>query len=322
MKSFAKLICVLLIAALCLTAPALAAGQVTTTASVNLRSGAGLGYQSLRVIGEGVTLSYTETAWDSRGVLWYHVSYSGSNGWVSSRYAKEGGSAGSSVTTTANVHLRAGAGTEYESLRTIGRGTTLTWDRTAYDSKGVAWYHVSHNGWTGWVCAKYVRQGGGSGGGSSSGSGKVTTTGSVHMRAGAGLNYAALLTIEKGVTLTWDKTSTDSRGVAWYRVSYRGKTGWISSKYAKKGGSSGGSSSGGSSSSTSISGMRVVGDSGKSNVHTGPGLAYETLGVLHVGEYATYLNATSVDDRGVVWFKISWKGREAWVSSRYTLLTQ
>lgn len=62
----------------------------------------------------------------------------------------------------------------------------------------------------------------------------------------------------------------------------------------------------------------IEGDTGKSHVRTGPGLGYRKLGVLHVGEDARYLGKTSVDDRGVVWYKIRWNGRDAWVSSRYT----
>jgi hypothetical protein len=33
---------------------------------------------------------------------------------------------------------------------------------------------------------------------------------------------------------------------------------------------------------------------------------------------ARYLGETSIDDRGVLWYKIKWNGREAWVSSKYT----
>ena len=62
------------------------------------------------------------------------------------------------------------------------------------------------------------------------------------------------------------------------------------------------------------------GDTGKSNVHTGPGLSYKVIGVLRVDDSAKYLEETSVDNRGVVWYKISWKGQKAWVSSRYTRL--
>ena len=63
----------------------------------------------------------------------------------------------------------------------------------------------------------------------------------------------------------------------------------------------------------------ITGDTGKSNVRTGPGLSYKSLGTLHKEESARYLHETSVDDRGVVWYKIKWNGREAWVSSRYTV---
>ena len=62
----------------------------------------------------------------------------------------------------------------------------------------------------------------------------------------------------------------------------------------------------------------IEGDDGKSYVRTGPGLGYKSLGVLHRGEDARHLHETSVDERGVVWYKIRWNGRDAWVSSMYT----
>ena len=62
----------------------------------------------------------------------------------------------------------------------------------------------------------------------------------------------------------------------------------------------------------------IEGDSGKSNVRTGPGLEYKSIGVLHRGEDAKYLGETSIDDRGVLWYKIRWNGHSAWVSSMYT----
>ena len=62
----------------------------------------------------------------------------------------------------------------------------------------------------------------------------------------------------------------------------------------------------------------IMGDNGKSNVRTGPGLGYKSIGVLRKGDEAKYLGKTSTDDRGVVWYKIRYKGRDAWVSSRYT----
>lgn len=62
----------------------------------------------------------------------------------------------------------------------------------------------------------------------------------------------------------------------------------------------------------------IEGDDGKSNVRTGPGLGYKSLGVLRRGDDARYLHETAVDERGVLWYKIRWNGHSAWVSSRYT----
>ena len=62
----------------------------------------------------------------------------------------------------------------------------------------------------------------------------------------------------------------------------------------------------------------ITGYSGRSNVRTGPGRGYRSIGVLHRDEDARYLGKTSTDERGVVWYKIRWDGRDAWVSSKYT----
>lgn len=62
----------------------------------------------------------------------------------------------------------------------------------------------------------------------------------------------------------------------------------------------------------------IEGDSGKSNIRLGPGRDYKSIGVLHKGEDAKYLGKTATDERGVVWYKIRYNGRDAWVSSRYT----
>ncbi len=97
----------------------------------------------------------------------------------------------------------------------------------------MVWYHVTYKKRTGWVSSVYAKKGGSSG--SSSGSGnQLRTTGSVNLRTGAGLDYNDLCSIPKGTTLTYDETRTDGRGVVWYHVSYNGKSGWVSSKYAKK----------------------------------------------------------------------------------------
>ncbi|MBQ8111068.1 MAG: SH3 domain-containing protein [Clostridia bacterium] len=161
MKRFKKFLAALLIAAFCLSmVGALADGVVRTTGNLNLRKGPGLGYKSIRTIGEGVTLEYDKSEKDERGVRWYRVTYKGRTGWVSSKYAREGssGGSGSKVKTTGSVHMRTGAGLDYKSLRTIGKGVTLSYDETRKDDRGVVWYHVSYKGKSGWVSSKYAKK--------------------------------------------------------------------------------------------------------------------------------------------------------------------
>ena len=57
---------------------------------------------------------------------------------------------------------------------------------------------------------------------------------------------------------------------------------------------------------------------GNTNVRTGPGLKYRSIGVLKKGDETRYLGKSSTGERGVVWYKVDWNGRSAWVSSRYT----
>lgn len=57
---------------------------------------------------------------------------------------------------------------------------------------------------------------------------------------------------------------------------------------------------------------------GDVNLRSGPGLDYDTLGVMHAGQERAYTGKTSVDGRGVAWYSLEYEGGEAWASSKYT----
>lgn len=165
MKYFGKLLAALLVAALCLsTVAALADGQVWTTGSVNMRKGPGLGYKSVRTISEGTRMEYDKTQKDDRGVKWYRITYKGRTGWISSKYATESKSKSKSrastsqskVKTTGEVNLRTGAGLDYRSIRVVPKNTTLSYDEKKKDDRGVAWYHVTYKGKSGWISSKFA----------------------------------------------------------------------------------------------------------------------------------------------------------------------
>ncbi len=213
-----------------------ATGSATTTGEVNMRTGAGLNYKSVGVLKKGVSVTYDAYATDNRNVMWYRVSYNGVRGWVSSKYLKMGGSTptptpvAEKITTTGNANLRSGAGLNYSVLTVVKKGTALTYDNALRDGRGVVWYHVNHNGVKGWISSANTTKGGSA---PTPVAPKVITTGSVNMRAGAGLNYATLGAIKAGVTMTYDATAVDGRGVVWYHVNYNGTKGWISAAYAR-----------------------------------------------------------------------------------------
>ena len=131
------------------------------------------------------------------------------------------------VTTTGRLNLRVAPGTEYYSQGVVAKGKTLNVINTGLDSKGNTWYYVNNNGTTGWISAKYTRQG------EVIVSRTVKMTGNANIRTGAGLYYNSIGVAKKGATATYlNAMSIDGRGVAWYKISYNGKTGWVSSMYS------------------------------------------------------------------------------------------
>ena len=55
-------------------------------------------------------------------------------------------------------------------------------------------------------------------------------------------------------------------------------------------------------------------------LRTGPGLDYESVAILKTGRTYEYLGESSVDERGVAWYRISVDDKTGWVSSRYSEL--
>ena len=134
----------------------------------------------------------------------------------------------------------------------------------------------------------------------------VEATGRVNVRRGAGLDYSSLGTVEKGTRLTYlEESVADSRGVVWYLVRYSStKEGWISSKYSK----------------LVNYDQKVTATSGQTYIRSEGSLYGNRLGVLPKGASATYLESSTVDERGVTWYKVRYDGVTGWVSSRYTTL--
>jgi len=295
----AAIVCILMLVG-CTSA---LAATVTATGDVYVRFGPGLDYSALTSIDEGEVASYLgSTAVDERGVTWFKVFYDGCTGWVSSRYSELDTWSWSYgyITATGNVWVRTGPGLNYSQLGAIEIDDTLEYrNETSVDSRGVAWYKVYYGDHdSAWISSRYADLT------TYVNFSFVTATGNVNVRSGAGTGYDVLATMLKDDTAAYLNVSTDVRGITWYKVNYGGVTGWVSAKHTILGDGSYGS-------------VELTGDA---HLRVGPGLTYDSLAIVKTGKVATYLGESSIDSRGVTWYKVEFDGYTGWISARYATL--
>ncbi|MBK3493510.1 SH3 domain-containing protein [Viridibacillus sp. YIM B01967] len=190
-----------------------------TIAKVNLRSSSSTKGRTLLSIPKGKTVKAT-----AKSGVWYKVTYGGKTGWVSSSYVKEYDAYKKTATTNylteKTASLRITPSTKKAQVYSIPANNTFTSTQSVVNSKGETWYRVSYKDKTYFVQSTVVS--------------KVTPTqvtsteykanSATSLYAGAGVSHTKLTSIPKGAKLT----STDRIG-NWYKVSYKGKTGYIDS---------------------------------------------------------------------------------------------
>ena len=230
----------------------------------------------------------------------------------------------SKVTPSVSLNIRADGYLGATVIGSVPAGVSVKCEgKYATDTHGNHWYKISYNGVTGWISAGYCSEGSASSSTSSSSkagkeysmSGKYVRAvgGSVNIRSTPSLNGSSKGTMPKGSYGTFQgKASKDSRGVVWYKVKYDGVTGWVSSKYTKVSDSKGSSSS---SSGGSGDQVQIVG--GNVTIRAKANKTSDKLGYISSGTKVTYLGKSSVDSRGVRWYKVKYDGVTGWVSSMY-----
>ena len=128
-----------------------------TTTDVHLRGGRGTKYSSLGVISGGTAVTVTDRSDSSC----YGVTVNGKSGYMFSQYIKLDGSTsgtgsvavGDTMTTTAYLNLRKGAGTDTSVLLVIPEGGKVA----VVEKTSAEWYKVTYGGQTGYVSTSYVR---------------------------------------------------------------------------------------------------------------------------------------------------------------------
>ena len=147
----------------------------------------------------------------------------------------------------------------------------------------------------------------------------VEAVGDVNVRTGPGLNYATMGSIGKGTSLDYlGEASTDSRGVAWYKVIYDNGIGWVSSVYTALYANN---QIAWDPQTPSVQLDTYVHATASVNVRAGAGTGYDDIGTLAKGEQVLYLGTYDYDSRGVMWYKVEYYSMgTGWVSSVYSEL--
>ena len=203
-----------------------------TASSLNVRAGAGTGYSIVGSYQNGAKVTIRETT-KVGSVTWGRTD----KGWVSMDYIKlDSGSstqtkptesattapttaaAGRAGTTTTEVNVRVGAGTNNTRVTRLAKGTKVT----VTDMKmvnGTVWGKISN----GWLCLDYVKLNA-----PTAGSPAIVTASTLNIRSGAGTNNSLQGSYVRGTLVTILETKTVG-SVTWGRTA----KGWISLDYVR-----------------------------------------------------------------------------------------
>ncbi len=224
--------------------------------------------------------------------------------------------------TASSLYVRSGPGTNYSKIGSLKKGKTFTVAGTGKDKSGVTWYKLNYGSKTGYVSSKYVYIKQPTVTAVSNTRGTVNTKKDpLTVRSGPGSSYSRLGSLAKGRTFDVTGKATDGNGVTWYRLTYSGKTGYVSAAYVKT------SSTTNSDNSDSTNVTPTTDMKGTVNTRTDPltvrsgaGSTYSKLGSLAKGKTFDITGQAS-DSQGVVWYQLDYNGKKGYVSSQYVKVT-
>lgn len=215
---------------------ALGTGTVKCSSSVNFRSAPNTSSTSYGELKNGTKVNVVGV---SSG--WYKVTYNGKTGYIHPDYitlaSSSAGTAiapSNTVTSTtgtagtvkcsSSVNLRSAANTSSSILAELKNGTAVTVVSTAN-----GWCKVTYSGKTGYIKQDYVSTTGSASNNTSASTGTaavVKCSSTVNFRSAASTSSTILGELKNGTAVTVLSTSN-----GWSKVSYAGKTGYISADY-------------------------------------------------------------------------------------------
>ena len=181
------------------------------------------------------------------------------------------------------MYVRAKPTKNSEKLGVLKKGT-------AVETTGLknGWYTIKYNGKTGYISAKYTTET------KPETTKTVYTTGDLYVRAKPTKNSEKLGVLKKG-------TAVETTGMknGWYKITYKGKTGYISGKYV-------------TTTKPGTAETTIVYTTANLNVRDKATTEGKKLGVLKKG--------TAVETLGLKngWYTIKYNGKTAYICAKYT----
>jgi len=299
-------------------------GKVNTPGmTLNVRSGPGTGYAVLKTLNDTTKVTINGQVAD-----WWQIDLGGgSNGFVSSAYitldpdpqqppATEQPSTppsppaattkdGKVNTPGSTLNVRSGPGTTYSVIGSLKDGAKVT-----VSTENSAWYKLTYNGATGYVSAAFiVLDSTPAPAAPQTITVYVNTPGStLNVRSGPGTGYAILGSLKHG-----DKITVTDEGGDWYKLTFNGKTGYVSKAWTKADNPVTTTPPTTPTTPTTPQSKTVyVNAAAGLNVRSGPGTTYSILGALANGSKIT------VTDENASWYKLTFNGKAGYVSKTYT----
>ncbi|WP_368039285.1 SH3 domain-containing protein [Shouchella clausii] len=276
-------------------------GSATTTARLNLRSGAGTNHSIITTLAKGQKVELLKKQGG-----WYQVKAGNRTGWVSVDYLNVSGSgnvdnapSNGSATTTARLNLRSGAGTNHSIITTLAKG-----QKVELLKKQGGWYQVKAGNRTGWVSVDYLNVSGSGNVDNAPSNGSATTTARLNLRSGAGTNHSIITTLAKG-----QKVELLKKQGGWYQVKAGNRTGWVSADYLNV-----------SNNQAKTESVETVIDRGTTtarlNLRVDPNTSSKIITTLNNGQQLDILKKQGS------WYYVKVGSQTGWVSSQYVKLTE
>ena len=191
------------------------------------------------------------------------------------------------IKTTANLNMREGTNTSTKIIQVIQKG-----EKVEVIKKDGRWSQVKYNGKTGYVYNRYLAE-------TTVKKGTVKVGDSrLNVRTKASMSGKII-----GKLYTGNKVEIKGEDGNWYKIDYKGKTGYISKKYVKT-------------SSTTITEVEECSDVFQAqigfSVRTGPSTSYSQMGSLIKGQVFQVKGKCSNG-----WYQIQYGSKTGYVSDKY-----